>query len=343
MPLPAVPLLAFQASPVPGGQPGSISAPQESAPGPRTRKPLPAQPREGPGAHCRPRWGDQVDADGRSAAHGSRQRRCLIFLGGGAGVQGHPHPPPAITHTLILQARAQVLVSGCLGARPAGSAGVLGPELAFPGILESWSRGAERAPRTLLSPGSGRSGFSEPPVSLGVKLPLLPREAHRRAEAALGLRLRSVNRAAPAAICSRVGDSEIFTPSSQRQPHACGAFSRVERKAGPATSGTPRGAPRPPPGEDLVEEDRLCVAYPEGAASRASEPPARTAPGTTPSCAHSGPEADGCCSSSFQVCIQGKKKKGQEGPAPAASNALYQERKSLPKSPQQVSAYAPLV
>lgn len=82
---------------------------------------------------------------------------------------------------------------------------------------------------------------------------------------------------------------EIFTPSSQRQPHACGAFSRVERKAGPATSGTPRGAPRPPPGEDLVEKDRLCVAYPEGAASRASEPPARTAPGTTPSCAHSGP------------------------------------------------------
>eukprot|EP00070_Physeter_catodon_P035838 XP_028342732.1 uncharacterized protein LOC114485467 [Physeter catodon] len=249
MPLPAVPLLAFQASPVPGGQPGPISAPQESAPGPGTRKPLPVRPREGPGAHCRPRWGDQVDADGRSGLPGRKSWSLAVWA----------LAPPGPREFWVQSSP----------------------------FLGSWSRGAERAPRTLLSPGSGRSGFSEPPVSLGVKLPLLPREAHRRAEAALGLRLRSVNRAAPAAICSRVGDSEIFTPSSQRQPHACGTCSRVERKAGPATSGTPRGAPRPPPGEDLVEEDRLRVAYPEGAASRASEPPARTAPGTTPSCSYS--------------------------------------------------------
>ena len=138
-------------------------------------------------------------------------------------------PPPAITHTLILQARAQVLVSGIWALAPPGPREFWVQSSRFLGSWDPWSRGAERAPRTLLSPGSGRSGFSEPPVSLGVKLPLLPREAHRRAEAALGLRLRSVNRAAPAAICSRVGDSEIFTPSSQRQPHACGAFSRVER------------------------------------------------------------------------------------------------------------------
>ena len=153
-----------------------------------------------------------------------------LFGRGGGDPRPTPTPTPTRDHTHT-HTPGPGASPGLwhLGARPAGSAGVLGPELAFPGILGPWSRGAERAPRTLLSPGSGRSGFSEPPVSLGVKLPLLPREAHRRAEAALGLRLRSVNRAAPAAICSRVGDSEIFTPSSQRQPHACGAFSRVER------------------------------------------------------------------------------------------------------------------
>ena len=179
-------------------------------------------------------------------------RACVYVLGrgGSGGVQGPAPTPTAITHSHPRPGRESCsLVVGALS--PAGPQ-EFGPERTFSGILGPRRRGAERRPRTLLSPGSGRSGFSEPPASLGVRLPLLPREAHRRSKAAFGLGPRSVNRTAPAAICSGGGDSEIFPPSSQHQPHACGAFSRVARKAGPATSGTPL---RPPPGEDFIEED----------------------------------------------------------------------------------------
>ena len=46
----------------------SQPAPQEKAPGPGTRKPLPVRPRKGPGAHCQPRWGDLVDAERSSGS-----------------------------------------------------------------------------------------------------------------------------------------------------------------------------------------------------------------------------------------------------------------------------------
>lgn len=208
---------------------------------------------------------------------GTRQKRgltsvwcvcaCVCMFWGGVGVGGprpSPPPPTAITHSHPRPGRESCsLVVGALS--PAGPR-EFGPERTFSGILGPRSLGAERGPRTLLSPGSGGSGFSEPPASLGVRLPLLPREAHRRSKAAFGLGPRSVNRTAPAAICSGGGDYEIFPPSSQHQPHACGAFSRVARKAGQATSGTPL---RPPPGEDFIEEDSGSVPP-----TRRGQPPA---------------------------------------------------------------------
>lgn len=81
--------------------------------------------------------------------------------------------------------------------------------------------------------------------------------------------------------------TQIFPSSSQHQPHACGAFSRVARKAGPTTSGTPL---RPPPGEDFVEEDSGSVPP-----TRRGQPPAPLSrrpagtPGTLQPSSHSGP------------------------------------------------------
>lgn len=101
-----------------------------------------------------------------------------------------------------------------------------------------------RAPRTPLSLGSGRSGFSQRPASFGVKLPLLPREAHRRAEAALSLGPRSVNRAVPAAISLGPGDFETFhsppSVSLTGGTQSSAGVSRVARRVAPATDGTLR-------------------------------------------------------------------------------------------------------
>lgn len=93
------------------------------------------------------------------------------------------------------------------------SAGALGTERACPRIPAPLSQGAESVPRTSLSLGSGLSGFSQPLASLGVKLPLLPLEAHRGAEATFCLWPRWVVRAAPSTICSGVDNFEIFHPS----------------------------------------------------------------------------------------------------------------------------------
>lgn len=187
---------------------------------------------------------------------------CVLGRGGSEGSKAQPPPRPrSHTHTPTPGRQSCSLLVGALS--PAGPQ--FGPERTFSGILGLRSRGAERGPRTLLSPGSGRSGFSQPPASLGVRLPLLPREAHRRSKAALGLGPRSVNRTAPAAICSGVGDSDFSTllPASASRLRA---FSRVVRKAGPATSGTPL---RPPPGEDFVGEDSGSVPP-----TRRGQPPA---------------------------------------------------------------------
>lgn len=120
------------------------------------------------------------------------------------------------------------------------------PFLGFPGPR---SRGAESVPRTSLSLGSGFSGFSQPLASLGVILPLLPLEAHRRAQATLRLLPRSVVRAAPPPFAPGLITLR-FSPFSQRQPLGCAAFSRVARTAAPVMQ---RETPRPLPRNDLVE------------------------------------------------------------------------------------------
>ncbi|XP_036911696.1 uncharacterized protein LOC118993437 [Sturnira hondurensis] len=202
---------------------------------------------------CAPRPSPSLEPPDWAArsASGATQRRALIIPGRGGALLG-ACPPFLLSHTRARTAGLGVtLVVWLFGRSPFRPAGALGPERVFPEIPGPPSRVAERAPRTLPSLGSGRSGFSQAPTLLGAQL-LLPREAHCRAEAALGLRPRSVHRAALAAICSEVGDFAIST-SSQGPPHGCGVFSRVARKAAPATSRTRRGAPRPPPGEDLVE------------------------------------------------------------------------------------------
>lgn len=103
-----------------------------------------------------------------------------------------------------------------------------------------------RAPRTPLSLGSGRSGFSQRPASLGVKLPLLPPEAHRRAEAALSLGPRSVNRAFPAAISLGPGDFETFHSPPSVNLTGC-------TQSSPGDGRDAAGALGPPPGDHFVE------------------------------------------------------------------------------------------
>ena len=208
---------------------------------------------------------------------------CVLGRGGGEGSKAQPPPRPrSHTHTPRAGRQSCSLLVGALS--PAGPQ--FGPERTFSGILGPRSRGAERGPRTLLSPGSGRSGFSQPPASLGVRLPLLPREAHRRSKAALGLGPRSVNRTAPAAICSGVGDSDFSTLLPASASRLRGLFPGCTQ-SGP---GDLRDASQASAWRRL-RRGRLGLraAYPEGAASSASEPSARSTPGTLQPSSHSGP------------------------------------------------------
>ena len=208
---------------------------------------------------------------------------CVLGRGGSEGSKAQPPPRPrSHTHTPTPGRQSCSLLVGALS--PAGPQ--FGPERTFSGILGLRSRGAERGPRTLLSPGSGRSGFSQPPASLGVRLPLLPREAHRRSKAALGLGPRSVNRTAPAAICSGVGDSDFSTLLPASASRLRGLFPGCTQ-SGP---GDLRDASQASAWRRL-RRGRLGLraAYPEGAASSASEPSARSKSGTLQPSSHSGP------------------------------------------------------
>lgn len=141
------------------------------------------------------------------------------------------------------------LASWLFGPSPFRSSGTLGPERAFPGIPGPPSRVAERAPRTALSLGSGRSGFSQLSAFLGAKLLLLPREAHRGAEAALGLGQSTAPLPPPFARWSVTLRFSILLPLSASRLR--GLFPGCTQSS-PGDL-TQRGGARHPPAEDLVE------------------------------------------------------------------------------------------
>ena len=175
-----------------------------------------------------------------------------------------PSPHPDRDHTLIpLEPGASPAL--CLLGRSPRRVRSLVQSAPF---LGSWDLGvaALSADPELSSPQGQAvlgSPSHRPPSASGSPCCLGKLTAAQRPPSASGLG-QSTARPPPPFVRGLV--TQIFPPSSQHQPHACGAFSRVARKAGPATSGT---LLRPPPGEDSVEEDSGSVPP-----TRRGQPPA---------------------------------------------------------------------
>ena len=124
----------------------------------------------------------------------------------------------------------------------------LGMTLLIQGPVQAMVLAMRQEDREICSTGVGCHCLLPPPSASGSPCCLGKLTAAQRPPSASGLG-QSTARPPPPFVRGLV--TQIFPPSSQHQPHACGAFSRVARKAGPATSGT---LLRPPPGEDSVEE-----------------------------------------------------------------------------------------
>lgn len=144
------------------------------------------------------------------------QLRALIFFGGWEESETQPSPLPSSD----CRPGRELWSSSCLGSRPHGAAGTLGPDSACPGIPGPLSRGAEPAlPNAPLPgvkpfwvlPAAGLPRRQAPPAALGGSPPL-------------DLGPQQVNRAAPSAICSAVGDFEVFRPPPSVSLTAAGPF-----------------------------------------------------------------------------------------------------------------------
>ncbi|XP_045698393.1 translation initiation factor IF-2-like [Phyllostomus hastatus] len=270
-----------------------------------------------------------------------------------------PPPSRSVTHTHAQTAGLGVTpVWWVFGRSPSRSAGALGPERAFPGIPGPRSRVAERAPRTPLSLGSGRSGFFQPPTLLGVKL-LQPREAHCCAEAALGLQPRSVHRAAPAAICSewrlrlgrrhpeegslwRLGPSSLDPPTPETGAGVQGGLWRAvsggRRNAAP-TPVQPSEARLGLAGPQLIGSPARGEARPRRRALRRTAPPLRSARGGRsrrscgPSRDHLAPHGLGRESQALAHPLTSTRR----SPAPAARPCAPHPRPSSPRVVKQGS------
>lgn len=150
--------------------------------------------------------------------------------------------PSAPSQTL--QAWALALVLRLVGSSE--------PRAPFPGIPGPWSWGCESAPQTPRSLGSGFSGFSETRDPLGAQLAPLPLGDSWPRGVSLWPLVCVGQPAAPAAICTGVGDFEIFHSPPRASLTAAGPLSGLHAKPPSATSRMLRGARVPLPGTDLV-------------------------------------------------------------------------------------------
>ena len=193
----------------------------------------------------------------------ARARVCVcVGAGWGEGSEAQPPPRPR-SHTHTPDPGASPALCS-LGRSPRRVRSLV-QSAAF---LGSWGFGvaALSADPELSSPQGQAvlgSPSHRPPSASGSPCCLGKLTAAQRPPSASGLG-QSTARPPPPFVRELV--TQIFPSSSQHQPHACGAFSRVARKAGPTTSGTPL---RPPPGEDFVEEDSGSVPP-----TRRGQPPA---------------------------------------------------------------------